>query len=59
MVHAFESEIQDVILTPGPGGSFEVIVDGTLIYSKLKTHEFPDENDMVDQLSAISKQVIR
>lgn len=30
-------------LVPSKGGCFEVDVDGERIYSKLATHEFPDE----------------
>jgi selenoprotein W-related protein len=37
-------------LQPSGGGCFEVTVDGELIYSKLKTGEFPDENKLVAQI---------
>jgi selenoprotein W-related protein len=34
------------------GGCFEVTVDGDLIYSKLKTGQFPDEQAVMDQVAA-------
>jgi selenoprotein W-related protein len=35
-------------LIPAGGGCFEVSFNGDLIYSKLKTGEFPDESAMVN-----------
>ena len=35
-------------LIPAGGGCFELTVDGDLLYSKLKTREFPDEQAMLD-----------
>jgi selenoprotein W-related protein len=43
-------------LIPGRGGCFELSVDGKLLYSKLKTDEFPDENQMIQKLKAHQKQ---
>ena len=37
-------------LVPASGGCFELSVDGELLYSKLKTGEFPDEARVVGQL---------
>ena len=34
-------------LVPAGGGCFELTVNGELLYSKLKTGEFPDESAMV------------
>ena len=39
----------DVELIPSTGGVFEVVVDGVLVYSKKKTGEFPDEQQLVKQ----------
>ena len=33
---------------PAGGGCFEVTVNGELLYSKLKTGEFPDEQSILD-----------
>ena len=37
-------------LEPSSGGCFEVTVDGQLVFSKLKTGEFPDEEALVKKL---------
>ncbi|PAA64976.1 hypothetical protein BOX15_Mlig033428g3, partial [Macrostomum lignano] len=34
----------------GRRGSFEVTINGQLIFSKLKLHGFPDENQVVEQV---------
>ena len=36
----------DVELKPGAIGAFEIIVDGELNFSKLKTGRFPDEAEL-------------
>jgi selenoprotein W-related protein len=35
---------------PAGGGCFEVTVNGELIYSKLKTGEFPNEQAIVEDV---------
>ena len=35
-------------LIPGGGGCFELSVGGELIYSKMKTGQFPDEKWAID-----------
>ena len=40
----------DLELIPSTGGVFEVVVDGVLVYSKKETGEFPDEQQLVQQL---------
>lgn len=40
----------EVKLIESSGGAFEVTVDGTLIYSKKETGEFPDEVQLVDRI---------
>ena len=37
-------------LQPSSGGCFELTVNGDLIYSKLETGEFPDEDAMVAEV---------
>ena len=46
-MEALGKKIQDFKLTPSRGGCFELAVNGDLLYSKLKTGEFPDEAAMV------------
>lgn len=41
-------ELKDVELIPSSGGAFEVILDGELIYSKLKTGRFPEDKELTD-----------
>ena len=44
----YKQKIQELRLIPSGGGCFEVSVNGELVYSKLKTGQFPDELAMVD-----------
>jgi len=46
----FKQKIQELVLVPGTGGCFELEVDGQLLYSKLKTGQFPDEDWVVNSL---------
>lgn len=43
-------------MVPAGGGCFEVTVDGQLIYSKLKTGDFPDEAVVVDTVGQLLKK---
>ena len=36
----------DAELVPGGGGIFDVIVDGTMVYSKSETGRFPDAGEV-------------
>ena len=45
-----KQKIQNLTLVPAGGGCFEVTVDGELIYSKLKTGEFPDEQSVLEDV---------
>jgi selenoprotein W-related protein len=37
-------------LEPSTGGCFELSADGAVVYSKLQTGEFPDEDAMVAEI---------
>ena len=50
----YKQRIKDLKLIPGGGGCFELSLNGELIYSKLKTGQFPDELDM---LEAVGKRL--
>jgi selenoprotein W-related protein len=39
-------------LIPSDGGRFEVTLDGELIYSKLKTGDFPENQEVLQQIKA-------
>jgi selenoprotein W-related protein len=43
-------------LVPGGGGCFELAVNGELLYSKLETGAFPDEQAMVEKVGARLKK---
>lgn len=40
-------------LIEGSGGAFEVRVDGKLIFSKLKTFRFPENDEIFDAISSL------
>ena len=44
----YKQRIKGMTLIPGGGGCFELSVNGELLYSKLKTGQFPDEQAIVD-----------
>jgi selenoprotein W-related protein len=55
LLTGFKTKIRGFTLVPASGGCFEVIVNGELIYSKLKTGQFPDEKAVIDQVAALLK----
>ena len=52
MLTTFKQKIKDLKLIPASGGCFEITVNGKLIYSKLETGKFPDEQWVLDTLEA-------
>jgi selenoprotein W-related protein len=52
----FKQQIQDLKLIPSGGGCFELSVNGDLIYSKLKTKEFPDEQWVLEAVRSHIKK---
>lgn len=47
----FKQQIQAMELEPSSGGCFELSVNGELVYSKLKTGQFPDEDAMLAEIA--------
>jgi len=43
----FKQSISRYTMIPSKGGCFELTVGGRLLYSKLATGKFPDENALV------------
>jgi selenoprotein W-related protein len=43
LLTAYKQQIKEMRLIPSKGGCFELKADGKLLYSKLETGEFPDE----------------
>ncbi|HHK42036.1 MAG TPA: SelT/SelW/SelH family protein [Planctomycetaceae bacterium] len=52
ILSTYKQQISSLELEPGTGGCFEVTADGDLIYSKLETGSFPDEQAVVDAIGA-------
>ncbi len=48
LLETYKQKIKSLELVPSGGGCFELSLDGELVYSKLKTGEFPDEARMVE-----------
>jgi selenoprotein W-related protein len=46
----FKQKLSGMELEPSGGGCFELSADGELIYSKLATGQFPDEDAMVAEI---------
>jgi selenoprotein W-related protein len=52
ILSTLKQRVKGLKLIPGKGGCFELTVDGELVYSKLKTGQFPDEQKILDKLTA-------
>jgi len=50
MLNEFKQKISNLNLVPSGGGCFELTANGELLYSKLKTGQFPDEQNIIDTL---------
>ena len=55
MADALGTRLKDFQLVPSRGGCFELTVDGALVYSKLKTGEFPNDEELAATLAANTK----
>jgi selenoprotein W-related protein len=55
-LNTFKQKIRDLKLIPSGGGCFELSVNGDLLYSKLKTGQFPDEQWVLDAVGARLKK---
>jgi len=51
ILSTLKQRVQGLTLVPGTGGCFELTVDGELMYSKLKTDVFPDEEAIITKLA--------
>ena len=52
LLSALKRKVASYELVPGTGGCFELTVDDELVYSKLATGEFPDEEALLAQVAA-------
>jgi selenoprotein W-related protein len=48
LLNTYKQKISDLTLIPSKGGCFELSVGGELIYSKVKSGEFPSEQWAVE-----------
>jgi selenoprotein W-related protein len=56
LLDTYKQQIRDLKLIPDRGGCFELSVNGKLVYSKLETGKFPDEQWAVDAVGAFNKK---
>jgi selenoprotein W-related protein len=56
LLDTYKQQIRDLKLVPSKGGCFELSVNGKLVYSKLETGKFPDEQWAVDAVAAFNKK---
>jgi selenoprotein W-related protein len=56
LLSTYKQKIADIKLFPSDGGCFELSVNGDLIYSKLKTGKFPDEQWVIDTIGGRLKK---
>jgi len=50
ILSTYKQQISSLELEPGTGGCFEVTAGDELVYSKLETGSFPDEQAVVDAI---------
>jgi selenoprotein W-related protein len=50
LLEKHERRIEGVDLEASDGGCFEVTLGSDLVYSKLKTGSFPDEDQLVEEI---------
>jgi selenoprotein W-related protein len=56
LLATYKQQVRELKLIPASGGCFELSINGDLVYSKLKTGQFPDEDAMVEAVGARLKK---
>jgi selenoprotein W-related protein len=51
LLTAYKQKIGALKLIPAGGGCFEITLNGKLVYSKLETHQFPNEKWVLDTVA--------
>jgi selenoprotein W-related protein len=54
LLTTYKERIRDLKLIPSRGGCFELTVNGALVYSKLETGKFPDEQWVLDKVGTLA-----
>jgi selenoprotein W-related protein len=57
LLNRFKQQIRELKLIPASGGCFELTVNGELVYSKLQTGKFPDEQWAVQEVETRSRNL--
>jgi selenoprotein W-related protein len=52
LLTTYKQKISNLTLIPSGGGCFEISLDGELIYSKLKTKQFPEEKWVLESVGS-------
>jgi selenoprotein W-related protein len=47
LLEQYDAYIAEATLKPSAGGRFEVSVDGSLVFSKLKSDRFPEDEELL------------
>jgi selenoprotein W-related protein len=50
LLTVYKQKIEELRLIPSDGGCFELKANGALLFSKLETGKFPDEQAMVAEV---------
>ena len=50
ILNRYKQQISVLQLEPSGGGCFELQANGEMVYSKLATGQFPDEDEMVAEI---------
>jgi selenoprotein W-related protein len=56
LLNTYKQQIRSLKLIPSGGGCFELSTNGDLIYSKLKSGQFPDEKWALEAVGARLKK---
>ena len=51
ILSTYKQKISAMALEPSGGGCFELTIGDELVYSKLETGSFPDEDQLVSQIA--------
>ena len=47
LTQSFEYDIEEISLVPSDGGKFEITVNGTLVYSKMRTNRHAEPGEVL------------
>jgi selenoprotein W-related protein len=56
LLTTYKQKISELKLIPSGGGCFELSINGELVYSKLKTGKFPDEQWALEAVGGQGKK---